>query len=61
MDTHGYKHIIMMNSSVRGPFLPSYWPRRIPWTRILTDRLSDTVKLVGPTISCEGAGCSVSQ
>lgn len=28
---------------------------QVHWTTIFTDRLSDTVKLVGPTISCEGA------
>lgn len=27
---------------------------QVHWTTIFTDRLSDTVKLVGPTISCEG-------
>ena len=25
-DTSAYKYIIFMNSSVRGPFLPPYWP-----------------------------------
>lgn len=27
-DTSRYKHIIFLNSSVRGPFLPAYWPVR---------------------------------
>ena len=26
VDTTQYKHIIFMNSSSRGPFLPAYWP-----------------------------------
>ncbi len=26
VDTSGYRHIIFMNSSVRGPFLPNYFP-----------------------------------
>ena len=52
--TTGYRNIIMMNSSVRGPFLPAYWPAAVPWTSIFTDRLTNNVKLVGPTISCEG-------
>ena len=26
VDTTKYKHIIFMNSSSRGPFLPAYWP-----------------------------------
>lgn len=49
-----YRYVIVVNSSVRGPFLPSYWPRDVHWTRILTSRLTGDIKLVGPTISCEG-------
>ena len=26
VDTSKYKHIVFMNSSSRGPFLPAYWP-----------------------------------
>lgn len=26
MDTTAYRHIVFMNSSVRGPFLPKYFP-----------------------------------
>lgn len=47
-----YKYFVLMNSSVRGPFLPRYYQSR-PWTRAFTDLLSDEVKLVGTTISCE--------
>lgn len=54
-DTSRYRYIIFLNSSVRGPFLPSYWPREKHWSRILTGRITDDVKLVGATISCEGA------
>lgn len=25
-DTSRYRYVIFLNSSVRGPFLPSYWP-----------------------------------
>ena len=28
VDTSAYKYIIFMNSSVRGPILPPYWPVR---------------------------------
>lgn len=49
-----YRHVVFMNSSVRGPFLPAMWPKGRHWSTAFTDRLSDTVKLVGPTISCEG-------
>ena len=43
-----------MNSSARGPFLPSYWPDALHWTQPFVSRLRGLVKLVGPTISCEG-------
>ncbi|EIE24703.1 hypothetical protein COCSUDRAFT_14419 [Coccomyxa subellipsoidea C-169] len=50
-----YNSIIFMNSSVRGPFLPPYFPLGLHWSKLLTLRLSSTVKLVGSTISCEPA------
>ncbi|KAK9859799.1 hypothetical protein WJX84_002990 [Apatococcus fuscideae] len=55
MDPGKYRYFVFVNSSVRGPFLPAYWPKERHWTAILTSRLSDNVKLVGPAISCEGA------
>lgn len=55
VDTSPYTYFVLMNSSVRGPFLPAHWPSQVHWTTIFTERISDTVKLVGPTISCEGA------
>ena len=98
VDTSRYQYIVFLNSSVRGPFLPTYWPVRSPrcwgqgwnsdvsrpsrrhsrgvrrgvtmrlslapcplpqadkhWSKVLTERLSREVKLVGATISCEGA------
>ena len=54
MEVSGYKYVLFINSSVRGPFLPAYWPKSVHWTRIFTDRLDNSTKLVGPTISCEG-------
>ncbi|KAK9810073.1 hypothetical protein WJX72_004380 [[Myrmecia] bisecta] len=54
IDTAAYKYFVLMNSSVRGPFTPTYY-KGSHWTRIFTDRITDEVKLVGPTISCEGA------
>lgn len=47
-----FEHFVFLNSSVAGPFLPSYWPRELHWTRVLTSRLNDRVKLVGPSIVC---------
>lgn len=55
VDTARYRYILFINSSVRGPYLPAYWPKSVHWTRIFTDRITDRTKLVGPTISCEGA------
>ncbi|KAM3578124.1 hypothetical protein VYU27_000220 [Nannochloropsis oceanica] len=64
-----YAHFVFVDSSVRGPFLPRYMhrprPRRThqnrftapqptkPWTSVFTDRLSDEIKLVGRSVSCE--------
>lgn len=31
LDTSRYAYIIFMNSSVRGPFLPAFWPVRARW------------------------------
>ena len=33
LDTSRYAYIIFMNSSVRGPFLPAFWPVRGPQTQ----------------------------
>ncbi|KAK9816513.1 hypothetical protein WJX72_001363 [[Myrmecia] bisecta] len=55
VDTAKYTFIIFMNSSTRGPILAPYWPREMHWSQIYTNKLSDKVKLVGSTISCEPA------
>lgn len=55
VDIRKYKFFFFMNCSVRGPFLPAYVKSLIHWTEPFTRRLSDTVKFVGPTISCEGS------
>lgn len=51
-----YSYFIWLNSSVRGPFLPSYLDGKYHWTRAFTDKLNDRTKLVGSTISCGMAG-----
>jgi hypothetical protein len=68
MDTKSYQFFFIMNSSVRGPFLPSYFPQSTggrlgtgssmhaparSWTTAFTDLLNSHVKLVGTTINCE--------
>ncbi|KAI8114536.1 hypothetical protein M9434_002658 [Picochlorum sp. BPE23] len=51
-----YSYYIWLNSSVRGPFLPSYLNNKYHWSRAFTEKLSDRVKLVGPTICCGQSG-----
>jgi hypothetical protein len=46
---------MLLNSSVRGPFLPAHWPQGMHWTRALTARLGGDVRMAGATISCEPA------
>lgn len=48
-----YQYYVLMNSSVRGPFLPRYWPASLPWTAAFTQLITERVKLVGTTISCQ--------
>jgi len=53
-NTTSYKYFIFMNSSVRGPFFVPYFEHLgIWWFQIFTSRLTDQIKLVGPSINCE--------
>jgi hypothetical protein len=52
VNTTKYKYFIFLNSSVRGPFIVSYYDNPM-WYTIFTRRLNDHVKLVGCTISCQ--------
>jgi hypothetical protein len=45
-----YKAIVLMNASVMGPVMPQYVQEC--WTRVFTNRLSESVGLVGTTINC---------
>lgn len=45
-----YDNFIFVNSSVIGPFLPSYYKGK--WTDIYIDGLKNDVKLFGSTINC---------
>ncbi|KAK6497214.1 hypothetical protein TWF506_004689 [Arthrobotrys conoides] len=45
-----YKRFIMMNGSVRGPFMPS-WSREC-WSDALLAKITDTNKLVGISYNC---------
>lgn len=44
-----YNYFIFVNSSVVGPFIPSYYKEK--WTSIFIDGLKDNVKLFGSTIN----------
>eukprot|EP00798_Chlamydomonas_sp_ICE-L_P028092 gene28092-31200_t len=55
VDIRKYLYFIFMNCSVRGPFYPSYARGHVHWTHPFLRRLRGDVKLVGPTISCEGS------
>eukprot|EP00892_Ulva_mutabilis_P010141 jgi/Ulvmu1/749/UM010_0123.1 len=56
INTDAYQHFIFLNSSVRGPFLPTYLQGRVHFTEAMTSKLVGEVKMVGPTISCEATG-----
>ncbi|PVH86518.1 hypothetical protein DL98DRAFT_582472 [Cadophora sp. DSE1049] len=49
-----YQRFILMNASVRGPFLP-HWSKEC-WTEAYLSKLNDRVKLVGSSIDCRGGG-----
>ena len=53
-----FSRFIMLPDTVRGPFVPSYVPRTA-WPDVLTAQLSESVKLVGPSISCMYCGQDV--
>jgi hypothetical protein len=44
-----YDHVLFVNASVRGPFLPPFSTR--PWHSVFIERLCDEVGLVGSTIN----------
>lgn len=47
-----HKRFIMINASLRGPFVP-FWSRDC-WSNAYLDKLTDEVKLVGMTMNCRG-------
>lgn len=50
-----HEYIMVVDSTVRGPFLPPYMSDSLHWTEAFTSRITTTTKLVGSMISCEGA------
>eukprot|EP00981_Chlorochromonas_danica_P003437 scaffold654_cov207-Ochromonas_danica.AAC.22 len=54
-----YRYFIVLNSSIRGPYLPPLWPssQSHMWPAALTSKLSESVKLVGLAVNCpDGRG-----
>lgn len=53
-----YKYYIVMNNSVRGPYLPPTWNyEESLWTESFTSQIDDSVKLVGLAANCpDGVG-----
>eukprot|EP01039_Chlorochromonas_danica_P006782 gene6782-7493_t len=54
-----YRYFIVLNSSIRGPYLPPVWPssQSHMWPTALTSKLSESVKLVGLAVNCpDGQG-----
>lgn len=47
-----YKYFVFLNSSVRGPFFPSYMPPGWQWTQAYTDRFRGDVAAVSSSIVC---------
>lgn len=54
LDVQQYDYFVVVDSQVRGPFLPAY-VSDFHWTEAFTRKLVDDVKMVGSIISCEGA------
>jgi hypothetical protein len=53
-NTTQYKYFFLMNSSIRGPFFtPFMEDLGIQWYEIYIRRITDEIKLVGSSISCE--------
>lgn len=55
VDILAYKYFVFLNSSVRGPFVPTYSQGAKRWHEHMTSRITDKVKVVGATINCEAA------
>ena len=49
---HTYKSFVFLNSSVKGPFFPSWVPVGWHWTDAFISRFSAYVKAVGASLAC---------
>ena len=56
LDVQEYDYFVVVDSQVRGPFVPAYvGADMMHWTEAFTRKLVDDVKLVGSVVTCEGA------
>jgi hypothetical protein len=46
------RFFVFLNSSVKGPFLPTYFSASAHWSQAFTSLLGDEVKIVGPSLVC---------
>eukprot|EP00968_Pinguiococcus_pyrenoidosus_P001634 scaffold71_cov247-Pinguiococcus_pyrenoidosus.AAC.28 len=53
-----YRSVVLLDNTVAGPLLPKYWVASGYefWSDVYADRLSDSVWLVGPRLSCSAGG-----
>ncbi|KAL4452719.1 hypothetical protein ABPG75_008381 [Micractinium tetrahymenae] len=49
------EHILVVTAAARGPFMPPYTKQYMHWTDAFTSKLTKRTKLVGSTVTCEGA------
>ncbi|KAK2080663.1 hypothetical protein QBZ16_000517 [Prototheca wickerhamii] len=49
---HRYSYFFLLNSSIRGPFVPSYMPPGWQWTQAFIDRLVSNVGVVSSSLVC---------
>lgn len=49
---HRYSYFFLLNSSIRGPFVPSYMPAGWQWTQAFIDRLVSNVGVVSSSLVC---------
>ena len=46
------KYFLFINSSVQGPFIPTYFSAHSHWSQAFTSLINDEVKVVGPSLVC---------
>lgn len=47
-----YRFFMFLNSSVKGPFLPKYYPQELHWSVPFSSRITERVKAVSSSLVC---------